>query len=92
MYNSILYASLWMQVEGFEQFEQGLPEFLQPLTQMARDNPLVAIAALGAVLFLTGLLPQRRRSRRNRTYGGRSMSYYLGRALGDVVRRGTRRR
>lgn len=92
MYNSALFASLLIQLEQFEQFEQGLPEALRPLAEMARDNPLVAVGALVAVLFLTSLLPRSRNSRRTRTYGGRTLSYHLGRALGDIVRGGSRRK
>ena len=72
------------------QGEQQIPQFLEELADMARDNPLIAVGALVAVLFLTRFLPSRRTTR-TRKYGGRTLSYHLGRALGDMFR-GSRKR
>jgi hypothetical protein len=67
-------------------------EMVQQLVNIAQDNPVVAVGALIGVLFLTSLLPTSRRTRRTRTYGGRPLSYHLGRALGNMWRGGSRRR
>jgi hypothetical protein len=72
------------------QGEQSFPQFIEELTDLAGDNPLIAVGALVLVLFLTSFLPSRRTTR-TRTYGGRQISYHPGRALGGISRRGSRR-
>jgi len=73
------------------QSEQALPQFIEEIIDLARNNPLIAVGALVVVLFLTSFLPSRRTSR-TRKYGGRPVSYHLGRTLGDIFRAGSRKK
>ena len=79
-------------VAQVDELQRQLQSLLQPLLDFLQANPLVAILGVIVFLFLISKLPSPRRSRRTRTYGGRPISYHLGRALGDMLRGRSRRR